>query len=78
MLVKVGTGFTGTTTLYEEAPEQPFADTVYTYVTLTAAAVVFVSVSIGSPVPELAGLLIPATAALVQLNVAPEVELVGE
>ena len=36
------------------------------------------SVSLGLPVPEAAGLLIPATRALVQLKTVPDVPLVGE
>ena len=37
-----------------------------------------VSDSFGFPIPLPAGLVIPATVALVQLKVIPEVELVGE
>ena len=39
---------------------------------------ILVSNSFGLSVPLAAALLIPATAALVQLKVIPEVELVGE
>jgi len=51
---------------------------VYAYVTVMGEAVVFVRVSMGLFVPEVgpAG-SIPATAALVQLNVVPAVALVG-
>ena len=38
----------------------------------------FISGSFGFPVPDAAALLIPATAALVQLKVVPAVLLVGE
>jgi hypothetical protein len=41
------------------------------------AVVELTSVSIGLPVPELAGLVIPAIAARLQLNEAPPVKLVG-
>jgi hypothetical protein len=45
--------------------------------TLTALVVVLISVSLGLPEPEFAGLLIPATRALFQANVVPAVPLVG-
>ncbi len=48
-----------------------------TYVTLTALEVVLVSVSLGLPLPLAAILLIPVTTALVHVNDAPPVELVG-
>ena len=49
-----------------------------TYVTATGAVVVFVSDSFISAVaPEPARLDMPATTALVQVNVAPAVELVA-
>jgi hypothetical protein len=38
---------------------------------------VFIRVSLGLPVPEPVGLLIPATAALVHANTVPVVALVG-
>ena len=40
---------------------------VYTYATVTADCVVLINVSDTLPVPEAAALLIPVTAALVQL-----------
>ena len=40
-------------------------------------AVVLISISFGLPVPEAGGLLIPTTAARVQLKVVPAVLLVG-
>jgi hypothetical protein len=46
-------------------------------VTFIVSAVVLISVSFGSPVPEFAGLLIPTITALVQENVTPVVPLVG-
>jgi hypothetical protein len=56
----------------------PFALSVYAYVTTIGAAVVFVSVSFGLPVPEAGPTgVIPATVALVQLNVVPAVALAG-
>ena len=76
VLVNCGVGLTVTTTLYVLL-EQPFALTVYTYVTLIGAVVVLTSVSLGSPVPLAAALLMPATDARVQLNTAPLVPLVG-
>jgi hypothetical protein len=57
--------------------EQPFAVSVYTYVTLTALEVVFIKVSFIAPVPVAAALLIPVTAARLQLNVVPDTSLVG-
>ena len=50
---------------------QPFAVSVYTYVTETGNAVVFISVSLMPFEPEPAGLLIPATVALVHVKVVP-------
>ena len=44
---------------------------------MTGLTVVLIRISPGSPVPEAAGLLIPATAARVQANVTPVVPLVG-
>jgi hypothetical protein len=76
VLVSCGVGLTVTTTLYVVL-EQPFELTVYTYVTLTGLGVVLINVSSGSPVPLAAALLIPLTAARVQLNTAPLVPLVG-
>ena len=77
VLVNCGVGLTVTTTLYVLAFVQPFALTVYTYVTSIGAVVVFVKVSLGLPVPVDAVLLIPATAALLHAYVAPLVLLVG-
>jgi hypothetical protein len=57
---------------------QPFAVKIYEYVTGILDKVVFVSVSLMLPVPEEGGLLIPATAARVQLILVPETEEVGE
>ena len=56
----------------------PLAVRVYTYVTVIGDAVVFVSVSLGLPLPEVgpAG-VIPATLALFHENVVPAVALVG-
>ena len=75
VLVSVGPGLTVTTTFCTF--EHPFAVNVYTYVTFTGAAVVLINVSFGSPVPEAAGLLMPPTAARLQLNITPVVPLVG-
>ena len=47
------------------------------YVTVTGDAVVLNKISPGLPVPEDAGLLIPATAARVQLKTVPAVPLAG-
>ncbi len=77
LLVKVGVGFTTTTTLYVVGFVQPFAVTVYTYVTLTGKAVVLVNISPGSPLPLPARLLIPATAPLLHAKLAPAVLEVG-
>ena len=74
-LLNTGVGFTDTTTFWLLL--QPFANSVYTYVTLITAAVVFINTSLGSSVPLVARLLIPATADLDQLNVVPVVPLVG-
>ena len=73
----VGTGVTETTTLYVEALLQPLAETVYAYVTFTGDEEVLTSVSFTFPVPVAAALVIFATTALDQENVAPVVELVG-
>ena len=56
----------------------PLAARVYRYVTAIGAFVIFLSVSLGLSVPAVgpAG-VIPGTVALVQLNVAPAVALVG-
>ena len=67
--------FTVTTTICVFV--QPLAVNVYTYVTFTGEPVVSVSVSEIAPVPLEAGLLIPATAARVQVNVVPVTLLVG-
>jgi hypothetical protein len=57
---------------------QLLAIVVITYVTLTGAVVVLVSVSLIEPVTPLeADSLMPATAARVQLKVDPEVALVA-
>src|SRR5688572_2389978 len=56
---------------------QPLAVKVYTYVTLTGELVVLLSVSVILPVPLAALLLIPVTAARVQLNVVPDTLLNG-
>ena len=77
LLVSIGVGFTTTTTLYVLGFAQPFADNVYMYVTLTGAVVVFIRVSLGSPLPELAKLLIPTTTARVHAKVVPAVAEVG-
>jgi hypothetical protein len=51
---------------------------VITYTTFTALVVVFTSVSeMDAPLPLPAALLIPATAARVQVNVAPVVAVVA-
>ncbi len=63
--------------MYVVAFVQPFALTVYTYVTLIGAVVVFVNVSFGLPLPVAAVLLMPATADLLHAYVAPPVLLVG-
>lgn len=77
LLLKTGRGLTLTTTLNGDGLVQPSANTVYEYVTSIGAADVFIRVSFGLPVPFPAGLLIPAIAALVHINEAPEEELVG-
>jgi hypothetical protein len=56
---------------------QPLAVKVYTYVTLTGVLVVLISVSVILPEPLAAELLIPVTAARVQLNVVPDTLLDG-
>ena len=56
---------------------QPFALTLYTYVTDIGAAVVLVNISLTFPVPLLAASVIPPTKALLQANVDPPVELVA-
>jgi len=56
---------------------QPLAVKVYTYVTLTGELVVLISVSVILPEPLAAALLIPVTAARVQLNVVPDTLLDG-
>lgn len=77
VLLSCGTGFIVTETLKVVGLVQPFAVKVYTYVTIMGAAVVFISLSPGSPVPVAVGLLIPVTAVRLQVNVVPIVELVG-
>ena len=77
VLVSTGVGFTVTTTLNVVALVHPFALTVYTYVTLTGAAVVLSNASFGLALPLPTKLEMPATAALAHANVAPVVELVG-
>ena len=74
-LLMTGIGSTDTTTLCGLL--QPFAVIVYTYVTLTADAVVLVRISLTFPVPLEAAWLIPATEDLLQVNVDPTVALVA-
>ena len=74
-LVNVGEGLTVTVTFWEF--EHPLAVSVKTYITLIEFAVVLISISFGLPDPEAAGLLIPATAARLHVNMVPAVELVG-
>ena len=73
----VGDGSITTTTLYVVGLTQPFADKLYTYVTLIGSGVRLNRVSFGSSEPVAGALLIPATTALLQLKVAPGVSLVG-
>ena len=68
-------GLTVTTTF--RVLVQPLAVKVYTYVTLTGELVVLISVSVILPEPLAATLLIPVTAARVQLNVVPDTLLDG-
>jgi len=68
-------GLTVTTTF--RVLVQPLAVKVYTYVTLTGELVVLISVSVILPEPLAAELLIPVTAARVQLNVVPDTLLDG-
>jgi len=68
-------GLTVTTTF--RVLVQPLAVKVYTYVTLTGVLVVLISVSVILPEPLAAELLIPVTAARVQLNVVPDTLLDG-
>ena len=77
MLLKAGVGFTVTTTFCDPLL-QPLAVVVNTYVTLIGNEVVLVKVSLITPVTPLDALsLMPATNALLQLNVAPVVALVA-
>jgi len=75
VLLKIGEGLTVTVTFC--VFEHPFAERVYMYVTTIGNPVVLTRVSFGLPMPVAAGLLIPATAALLQLNVVPAVALAG-
>jgi hypothetical protein len=56
---------------------QLLALTVYTYVTFTGEVLVLVSTSLTFPTPLEVPWLMPVTVARVQLNVAPDVELVA-
>ena len=75
VLERVGDGSTATTTFWMF--EHPLAVKVKMYVTLIGEIVVLISVSFTLPVPEAAGLLMPATAARVQEKVVAGVPLVG-
>ena len=77
VLLKVGVGFTVTVTFW--VFEQPLAVIVQAQTTLTGLAVVLTKVSLGLAdwAVVTAALLIPATAALVQVKVVPAVALVG-
>ena len=77
VLLNAGEGLTLTVTFW--VVEQPFALIVKTYTTLIGLTVVLINTSFGLALwaVVIAGLLIPATAALVQVNEAPEVRLVG-
>lgn len=75
--VKVGLGFTVTTTEYVVALVQLFALTVYIYVTFTGALVEFVNASLIDPEPVALAFVIPTTAARDHVNDAPVVLLVG-
>jgi len=54
-----------------------FAERVYSYLTVSGVPVRFLSVSLIAPLPEEAADSIPVTTSLLQLNVVPEVALVG-
>ena len=73
----VGGGLTVTVILTSLV--QPFPVIVYAYVTTIGFEVVFTSISLGLVVcgVVMAALLIPVTAARVQVNVAPTTGLVG-
>jgi len=78
VLVSIGIGLTTTSTLYVVGLVQPLAVSVYTYRTVNGVAVVLVSVSFGSPVPDVGPTgVIPATVARVHPKLVPAVPLVG-
>ena len=72
-----GDGLTVTVTLC--VVKQPLTDSTYTYTTLTGDKVVLISTSLILPVCDVvtAALLMPATAARVQVNVVPVTVLTG-
>lgn len=76
-VVSEGAGLTVNTTFSPGALLQPLAVVVTVNVTFTGAAVVLVNTSLMLPVPLFAGWLIPATAALLHVNVAPGIALAG-